>query len=118
MRLRTALRPVKEIMSAPMPLDRTRLRKAYRMEENACVEDRLRQAESIHAKHAQSSELAIALVEDARSRDVGGIDAFLHTYGLATEEGIALMCLAEALLRVPDGATADALIRAARGALT
>ncbi|QWC57166.1 bifunctional proline dehydrogenase/L-glutamate gamma-semialdehyde dehydrogenase PutA [Erythrobacter sp. 3-20A1M] len=98
-------------MSAPLPLDRTRIRKAYRMEENACIEERLRQAQAAHERHAETSKLAVALVENARSRDVGGIDAFLHTYGLATEEGIALMCLAEALLRVPDGATADALIR-------
>src|SRR5690606_11454714 len=37
-------------------------------------------------------------------------DAFLQTFGLGTDEGIALMCLAEALLRVPDTETADALI--------
>jgi RHH-type proline utilization regulon transcriptional repressor/proline dehydrogenase/delta 1-pyrroline-5-carboxylate dehydrogenase len=38
------------------------------------------------------------------------LDAFLQEFGLSNPEGIALMCLAEALLRVPDGATADALI--------
>jgi RHH-type proline utilization regulon transcriptional repressor/proline dehydrogenase/delta 1-pyrroline-5-carboxylate dehydrogenase len=40
----------------------------------------------------------------------GGIDAFLHEYGLTSEEGVILMCLAEALLRIPDADTADALI--------
>lgn len=40
----------------------------------------------------------------------GGIDAFMHEYGLTSEEGIILMCLAEALLRIPDEGTADALI--------
>ncbi len=40
----------------------------------------------------------------------GGIDAFMHEYGLTSEEGIILMCLAEALLRIPDKDTADALI--------
>lgn len=40
-----------------------------------------------------------------------GVEAFLSSYGLNTEEGVALMCLAEALLRIPDAATADALIR-------
>jgi len=40
-----------------------------------------------------------------------GIDAFLQQYSLDTQEGIILMCLAEALLRIPDAATADALIQ-------
>jgi RHH-type proline utilization regulon transcriptional repressor/proline dehydrogenase/delta 1-pyrroline-5-carboxylate dehydrogenase len=40
----------------------------------------------------------------------GGIDDFLHAYSLSTKEGLALMVLAEALLRVPDTATADRLI--------
>ena len=41
----------------------------------------------------------------------GGIDAFLHEYALSTPEGVALMCLAEALLRIPDSDTIDRLIR-------
>src|SRR6516164_9721208 len=41
----------------------------------------------------------------------GGIDAFMHEYALTSEEGVILMCLAEALLRIPDAETADALIR-------
>jgi RHH-type transcriptional regulator, proline utilization regulon repressor / proline dehydrogenase / delta 1-pyrroline-5-carboxylate dehydrogenase len=40
----------------------------------------------------------------------GGIDAFMLEYGLSSEEGVILMCLAEALLRIPDKATQDALI--------
>ncbi|MCB1509547.1 MAG: bifunctional proline dehydrogenase/L-glutamate gamma-semialdehyde dehydrogenase PutA [Hyphomicrobiaceae bacterium] len=39
-----------------------------------------------------------------------GVDAFLHEYGLTSEEGVILMCLAEALLRIPDADTADKLI--------
>ncbi len=39
-----------------------------------------------------------------------GVESMLKEYGLATDEGVALMCLAEALLRIPDAATADALI--------
>ena len=98
-------------MSQPVPLDRTALRQAYRMEEEACVAERLKQAAPAQSVHGAAQALAVRLIEDARSRKASGIDAFLHTYGLATEEGIALMCLAEALLRVPDHATADALIR-------
>jgi RHH-type proline utilization regulon transcriptional repressor/proline dehydrogenase/delta 1-pyrroline-5-carboxylate dehydrogenase len=46
----------------------------------------------------------------SRSRRIGGIEDFLHEYSLSTKEGLALMVLAEALLRVPDNATADRLI--------
>ncbi|MEP3231756.1 MAG: bifunctional proline dehydrogenase/L-glutamate gamma-semialdehyde dehydrogenase PutA [Hyphomicrobiales bacterium] len=54
---------------------------------------------------------AIELVERIREDSRPGImELFLGEYGLSSDEGIALMCLAEALLRVPDGATMDALI--------
>ncbi len=46
-----------------------------------------------------------------RARNPGLMETFLGEYGLSTEEGVALMCLAEALLRVPDEATIDILIR-------
>src|SRR6266853_2067087 len=46
----------------------------------------------------------------ARTGGLGGIEDFLHAYSLSTKEGLALMVLAEALLRVPDPATADRLI--------
>jgi RHH-type proline utilization regulon transcriptional repressor/proline dehydrogenase/delta 1-pyrroline-5-carboxylate dehydrogenase len=57
-------------------------------------------------------EDAIALVRAARARrgERAGIEAFLQQYDLASQEGIVLMCLAEALLRIPDADTADALI--------
>ena len=56
--------------------------------------------------------LAASLVRAARAsrHEHGGIDAFMHEYGLTSDEGIILMCLAEALLRIPDADTADALI--------
>ncbi|WP_288942479.1 bifunctional proline dehydrogenase/L-glutamate gamma-semialdehyde dehydrogenase PutA [uncultured Roseovarius sp.] len=51
------------------------------------------------------------LVRDIRGQSSPGLmEVFLAEYGLSTEEGIALMCLAEALLRVPDAETIDALI--------
>jgi RHH-type proline utilization regulon transcriptional repressor/proline dehydrogenase/delta 1-pyrroline-5-carboxylate dehydrogenase len=46
----------------------------------------------------------------ARAGGVGGVEDFLREYALSTKEGLALMVLAEALLRVPDAATADRLI--------
>ena len=52
------------------------------------------------------------LVRDCRARgdDKSVLDAFLQQFGLSNSEGVALMCLAEALLRVPDADTADELI--------
>jgi RHH-type proline utilization regulon transcriptional repressor/proline dehydrogenase/delta 1-pyrroline-5-carboxylate dehydrogenase len=46
----------------------------------------------------------------ARTGGLGGVEDFLHAYALSTKEGLALMVLAEALLRVPDAETADRLI--------
>lgn len=54
-------------------------------------------------------KLVAALREDASSQQ--GLDAFLSEYDLSSEEGVVLMCLAEALLRIPDSHTADKLIR-------
>ena len=58
------------------------------------------------------SDQATLLVEGCRQRshEAGTLDAFLQEFGLSNKEGVALMCLAEALLRVPDEATADQLI--------
>jgi RHH-type proline utilization regulon transcriptional repressor/proline dehydrogenase/delta 1-pyrroline-5-carboxylate dehydrogenase len=55
---------------------------------------------------------AMGLVEGARARrdERPFLDAFLQEFGLSNQEGIALMCIAEALLRIPDDATADRLI--------
>ena len=55
----------------------------------------------------------VALVRGERGGrgSQGALDAFLQEYGLSTREGVILMCLAEALLRIPDPATADKLIR-------
>src|SRR5499427_5829320 len=52
---------------------------------------------------------ATRLIEGIRAKagGLGGIEDFLHAYSLSTKEGLALMVLAEALLRVPDAATAD-----------
>ena len=92
-------------------IDRTALRAAYRQDEAECVSQRLQQAAPARAIHKDAAALASTLIEGARARKSSGLDAFLQAYGLATEEGIALMCLAEALLRVPDADTADALIQ-------
>jgi RHH-type transcriptional regulator, proline utilization regulon repressor / proline dehydrogenase / delta 1-pyrroline-5-carboxylate dehydrogenase len=61
---------------------------------------------------AQVVELATGLVKAVRAnrQNQGGIDAFMQQFSLSSEEGVVLMCLAEALLRIPDAATADRLI--------
>jgi len=56
---------------------------------------------------ARATELVRRLRENS---DPGLMETFLSEYGLSTDEGVALMCLAEALLRVPDAETVDALI--------
>jgi RHH-type proline utilization regulon transcriptional repressor/proline dehydrogenase/delta 1-pyrroline-5-carboxylate dehydrogenase len=58
------------------------------------------------------ADVAQQLVNGARANrhKHSGIDAFMHEYGLTNEEGVILMCIAEALLRIPDADTADALI--------
>ena len=61
---------------------------------------------------ARVRERAVALVKAVRANRtrVSGLDAFLQQYDLSSQEGVILMCLAEALLRVPDAHTADRLI--------
>src|SRR5258708_5846577 len=72
----------------------------------------LAQAARPAAAEARIDRLATSLIEAIRRRTggLGGIEDFLHAYSLSTKEGLALMVLAEALLRVPDTATADLLI--------
>ena len=68
-------------------------------------------ADLSEADRARICDRGAALVSDIRSQSNPGLmEVFLAEYGLSTEEGIALMCLAEALLRVPDAETIDALI--------
>jgi RHH-type proline utilization regulon transcriptional repressor/proline dehydrogenase/delta 1-pyrroline-5-carboxylate dehydrogenase len=61
---------------------------------------------------AHVAETATALVEGVRANrhSHGSIDAFMQQFSLSSEEGVVLMCLAEALLRIPDAETADKLI--------
>ncbi len=61
------------------------------------------------AIHATATDLVRRV--RARARDQGAIEAFMRQYDLGSEEGVLLMCVAEALLRIPDQDTADKLIR-------
>ncbi len=99
----------------PSPSDplRQALRDAYRMDEDDAVARILAAAQSSPESQALIQTRARELVAEARRRchGKGGIDAFLNEFALSSEEGIALMCLAEALLRIPDAETIDKLIR-------
>ena len=86
---------------------------AYRMDEAEAVEALLERLNLTVGDRGAIADRARRLVVQVRERRVkpGGIDAFLQEYGLDTREGVVLMCLAEALLRVPDAGTVDELIR-------
>jgi RHH-type proline utilization regulon transcriptional repressor/proline dehydrogenase/delta 1-pyrroline-5-carboxylate dehydrogenase len=84
----------------------------YLADEQALVRDladKARLSESA-ARHAGSRALALVQAVRATRGSGGALDAFLREYSLASREGVILMCLAEALLRIPDGETADRLI--------
>jgi RHH-type proline utilization regulon transcriptional repressor/proline dehydrogenase/delta 1-pyrroline-5-carboxylate dehydrogenase len=96
----------------PVP-SRQAMRERYRADETAIVAEILAAAELPAASLDRIAETARFLVTAVRQDRLGrgGIDAFLHEYSLSSQEGIALMCLAEALLRIPDADTVDRLIR-------
>ena len=83
------------------------------MDEDACVADCLARADVPAEQASQIQALAHDLVKAVRGSDIGtgGLDAFLNQYELSSEEGVVLMCLAEALLRIPDADTRDDLIK-------
>lgn len=85
---------------------------AYRRNEIEAVQDMLQRAQMSDEERNAASELARRLVTQVRASrtKASGVDALMHEFSLSSEEGIALMCLAEALLRIPDNATRDRLI--------
>lgn len=95
---------------APGAIDRGAVRRDYRADEDELVARRLEEARLPAGKQAEAKAVARTLVEHVRAHKPAGLDAFLHAYDLGSEEGVALMCLAEALLRIPDARTADELI--------
>jgi RHH-type proline utilization regulon transcriptional repressor/proline dehydrogenase/delta 1-pyrroline-5-carboxylate dehydrogenase len=98
-------------------MDSSPLRKAisdaFLADENAVVDRLIAQARLSAAERAATEKLARDLVQRIRDTraDSGGVDALMQEYALSSQEGVVLMCLAEALLRVPDTATADRLIK-------
>lgn len=80
-------------------------------DETVAVQGLLSRVAPLEAQDATIRARAHALIANQRATGAANtIEAFLQSYGLSTHEGIAMMCLAEALLRIPDSATADDLI--------
>jgi len=92
---------------------RKRIEELHRADEAATVRTLLDEAALAPDALAEAQHLAASLaasVRAARTR-AGGVDALMLEFSLDSREGVALMCLAEALLRIPDAATRDRLIR-------
>jgi RHH-type proline utilization regulon transcriptional repressor/proline dehydrogenase/delta 1-pyrroline-5-carboxylate dehydrogenase len=109
------------ILSPELPIDsspaRARITAAWLRDETEAVNDLLAQATLPAAEREQVIDLAAGLVTRvrARAKDQSAVESFMRQYDLSSEEGVLLMCVAEALLRIPDKATADKLIRDKRG---
>ncbi len=92
---------------------RQKIREFYRIDENVAVDHILPFAEVNVSARSRAWERARRMVLQIRQDQEGNgaIDALLNEYSLSSEEGVVLMCLAEALLRVPDKHTQEVLIR-------
>ena len=101
-----------ELPPAPPPL-RAAITRAWVRDETEHVRELLAAARQPAADVAAIQATAADLVRRVRARasDQGAIEAFMRQYDLGSEEGVLLMCVAEALLRIPDQDTADKLIR-------
>ncbi|UBB17056.1 trifunctional transcriptional regulator/proline dehydrogenase/L-glutamate gamma-semialdehyde dehydrogenase [Comamonas odontotermitis] len=100
----------------PATLLRAAITAAYRKPEPAALADLLPQATPPAAIAQAGDALALELAKKLRERKAdagraGLVQGLLQEFALSSQEGIALMCLAEALLRIPDAATRDVLIR-------
>jgi RHH-type proline utilization regulon transcriptional repressor/proline dehydrogenase/delta 1-pyrroline-5-carboxylate dehydrogenase len=103
-----AFRP--EVLSQS-PL-RAAITAAYRRPEPKCVPPLIAMAAADPNEAGRIKTLARSLVASLRTMTrSSGVEGLIHEYSLSSQEGVALMCLAEALLRIPDAATRDALIR-------
>ena len=101
-----------ELPVAVPPL-RQRITAAYLRDEGEQLDELLPLARLPAAEQAAVQAMAVALVERTRVRaaDPAMVEAFMREYDLSSEEGVLLMCVAEALLRIPDQDTANKLIR-------
>jgi RHH-type proline utilization regulon transcriptional repressor/proline dehydrogenase/delta 1-pyrroline-5-carboxylate dehydrogenase len=109
-----APRPFQHFLAGVQPQSplRAAITAAYRRAEPDCVQSLLPNATLPPDTVTQAEALAARLVTALRAKGSRGtVEGLVREYSLSTQEGIALMCLAEALLRIPDIPTRDALIR-------
>ena len=101
-----------ELLAPPQRL-RAAITAAWVRDETEHVTELLAQARQSEADRAAVQAAAADLVRRVRARatDQSTVEAFMRQYDLGSQEGVLLMCVAEALLRIPDQHTADALIR-------
>ena len=98
-------------VAMPTPL-RSAISNAYRLAEAEAVAPLIEAARLTAPQSAAVARIAGTIVGKLRrTGQPGGVDGLMKEYSLSTQEGVALMCLAEALLRIPDSATRDRLIR-------
>ena len=92
---------------------RQAISEAYLADEDGLLGRLIPKAKMSPAEEAATAALARALIAKVRALrpHASGVDAFTQEYALSSDEGVMLMCLAEALLRVPDADTQDRLIR-------
>ena len=92
---------------------RSRIARAYRERRSSDRNHARAHGADVAEEVASTQVLAADLAQRVREARLhsGGVDALMQEFSLDSEEGVALMCLAEALLRIPDAATRDALIR-------
>ena len=97
---------------APQTPLRRAITEACRRPERDCVAALLPLARMEPPERAAIAATAQKLITALRAKPRGsGVEELVQEYALSSQEGVALMCLAEALLRIPDAATRDALIR-------
>ncbi|MEO7936853.1 MAG: bifunctional proline dehydrogenase/L-glutamate gamma-semialdehyde dehydrogenase PutA, partial [Dokdonella sp.] len=108
---------VSDILSPELPETtdpaRARITAAWAKDETEAVVELLADASMSAIESEQVLALATDLVSRIRAKadDQTAVESFMREYDLSSEEGVLLMCVAEALLRVPDAETADKLIR-------
>ncbi|MGL9688638.1 MAG: bifunctional proline dehydrogenase/L-glutamate gamma-semialdehyde dehydrogenase PutA [Wolbachia sp.] len=90
---------------------RKRLQGFYRTDEKSCVRYLVEKVELSADSKNRIYNIAKQVVEKIKGNKLDIIDSFMQQYSLSNDEGIALMCLAESLLRIPDDYTIDELIK-------
>jgi RHH-type transcriptional regulator, proline utilization regulon repressor / proline dehydrogenase / delta 1-pyrroline-5-carboxylate dehydrogenase len=105
--------PMDEVQeSQPLLPPRDEIAAHHLIDETRLLDRLIERAVFSSEERRRAAEIARRLVYAARANKGKhpGVDAFMREYGLSSEEGVILMCIAEALLRIPDSDTADELI--------